>query len=355
MKPTIVINAALCILILSSCNNRQSAVPSTPAEPSSPWYYFDEDSVRSALDPAAIPFPGFQAWTEARRAASVGFMEGTPVLLVNKLGLIYPDSENGVRLVGDKTMFRERTSGSLHAWNGEVAVRLYRNSFFSSQTTNGTEPFLVTVTEGSLLLRLYPADLGLAPEAQCVALDRVGSMWYAAFKQEKADRIDFTYLEFEYLPEMDKGGTVIRLPTIRRISADTWRTSISPFPVEQADRAIRDLVSLLPDNTALSLQVNRATGSGPVLYTRRGEEPALEGIALQDDGITALLFADGTFYYSQEGRSGVRVLSLPKLSRGYVYGPFILSGNRLIAAWEERRFFETGRAGLLEADLSDVL
>lgn len=47
----------------------------------------------------------------------------------------------------------------------------------------------------------------------------------------------------------------------------------------------------------------------------------------------------------------MKAYKLPPLSGGYRYTGFLVSGTVLLAAWEEQRFYETGRAGILEIPL----
>ena len=89
---------------------------------------------------------------------------------------------------------------------------------------------------------------------------------------------------------------------------------------------------------------------------REGTGTPVEGRALVSGHETAAPFADGSFYF-RPAKSDAKVahLQLPALSRGYVYTDFVIAGKKILAAWEEQRFFETGRAGLLEITLPDAV
>ncbi len=358
-----IIPAVLCLWALASCTGRDGAAtvktPDTEPAQTSPWYYFSESGLRSVQNPAAIPFGGFSPWTEATRVTDCGFDDSRPVLLVNRFGLILSGSDGKPEIIEGGQWFQDRTAGALYKSEQGLSARLYRNSFFGDTTRKipEREPFFTLVDTGAESVRdqFYPSDLGLDNSAQCVALDRIGSMWYASFKQETADRIDFTYLEFESFPLSDGAEASGTTSRPRRITADAYRASVKPFPIKDAVQPVRDIISALPPESALQLRYYSPLSPAVQIFSRPGSEPALQGTILHYDGKTALLFSDGTFYFSEEEREGIRALTLPKLSRGYVYGPFIIEGQRLLASWEEQRFFETGRAGLLEVNLADVL
>ena len=104
------------------------------------------------------------------------------------------------------------------------------------------------------------------------------------------------------------------------------------------------------------MKVYSLDGKATQTYLRKGEGTPVDGTAFIGDGQTAILFADGTFCFQGKGADGKQqTLKLPALSTGYVYSSFLISGKSLIAAWEEQRFFETGRAGILVTTLPDTI
>ena len=84
--------------------------------------------------------------------------------------------------------------------------------------------------------------------------------------------------------------------------------------------------------------------------------PVLNGCGFLTDKTAAALFSDGTLYIAPadnaDNASGIKCIRLPSLNGGYIYTSFIISGEKILAGWEERRFYETGRSGILEVTLN---
>ena len=88
---------------------------------------------------------------------------------------------------------------------------------------------------------------------------------------------------------------------------------------------------------AFSLQVYSPTTRSTQIYTRKGDGTAVDGYAYITDDLAAVLFSDGTFYYSGDNSGGkTQISKLPSLSAGYVYTNFVISGKSLLTSWEEQ-------------------
>ncbi len=312
------------------------------------WYYFSKNGIHPAPSPAAIPPAGFVPWTEATRVVDMTDIQGKPAFLVNRLGIMVGGT--GSSLYRLPEAYASSTLGGFVRENGNTGIRSYRNTTFSGSSEAFTGPFLLRFfpETGRFDPWAYPRDLGANPDAVCVALDRIGPMWYASFKSERDSRVEFLYLEFERLPPGDTGGEG---PASRGITADSWRSAVRPFSFEELPEPLARLFSAVPSTAALSVRARVAGSPTAQTWAREGEGEPLEAEAFASDSGAAALFSDGTFVIRTETAS--RAFRLPRLSAGYSYGCFMIAGSTLIAAWEERRFFETGRAGLLEIPLPD--
>ena len=267
-------------------------------------------------------------------------------------------SDNGVPALHTDTLFSASTAAGIYQTETGTAIRLYRNSFFSESNASGGSGICMASYDfdsGKFALSMTASDFGLDATSQCVALDRIGSMWYASFKLEKAGKVDFTYIEFESFPKKnDSSG--FDLSGIRKISSEAFQKSVSPFSWKDAPEQLISVLSGLPETMAFSLQVYSPTTRSTQIYTRKGDGTAVDGYAYITDDLAAVLFSDGTFYYSGDNSGGkTQISKLPSLSAGYVYTNFVISGKSLLTSWEEQRFFETGRAGLLVTTLPDAL
>lgn len=332
------------------------------------WYYFSDSGIHPAQNPADIPSRPFVPWTEAVRVSDTAIVDGMPAFLINRLGLMTTGSlDSPPALHTDASLFPSATAAAIYDTGSGTAVRLYRNSFFTgtgkaaagAASSAADDSVCMARFEhgtGTFAVSLTAADFGLPRDAQCVTLDRIGSMWYAAFKYEQAGKVQFSYLEFESFPVRKAAGESADFTGTRKISSDAYQKSVTPFPYRDAPEAVMTLLAGVPETTGFNLRVYGPQSRSTETYIRAGEGTPVDGTAFVADGKTAVLFADGTFYLrTGDATAKVQTMRLPTLSNGYVYTSFVLSGKKLLVSWEEQRFFETGRAGLLEIVLPDGL
>ncbi len=338
--------------------DHRSATPAPESANQPVWYWFSAQGIHSTRTPSDIPFRPFQPWTEAIRVSDSAQVDGNPVLLINRLGILSGNPQSPA-LHREPELFARGTAAALYRLDTGTAVRLYSQSIFSRSQQSSVVLARYAPDTGRITEWISAADFGLSEQAQCVAMDRIGSMWYAAFKEDIGGRVEFTYLEFERFPTSDTedgNKNALPSPSYRRIEAQVYQQAVSPFSWSQMPSVLRDLLSEIPDTMPLSVRVRSEDRSSAQTYVRDGEGTPLEASAWITDARISALFADGTLM-TREGSSGARTarVKLPPLSDGYVYTNFVLSGKTLLASWEEQRFFETGRAGLLEIHLPDTV
>ena len=361
-------------LVLAGCVNKQNTDVQETTETrenetpgnGSHWYYFSDTGIHPIQKPSEIPARAFVPWTEAVRVSDAAIVNKVPSLLINKLGLMTSSTDDAQSALHTDSLFAKTTAGAIYNTGKANVIRLYSNSFFSGSVipdVSGSpdgNAWLARYSSdnGTFSVALTPSDVDLPANAQCVALDRIGSMWYAAFKYEKDSKVQFSYLEFETFPERKPDSPLIDLSGIKKISSDAYRKSIAPFPFSEAPDTLKSILSGLPPSTGFNLSVYAPLSRSTQTYVRPGdgstETKDVDGTAFVSEEKTAVLFADGTFFYKPDNTSEkTHILQLPALANGYVYTYFILTGKSLLVAWEEQRFYETGRAGLLEIPLTD--
>lgn len=338
--------------------DQRVATPAAQAANQPVWYWFSAQGIHSTRTPSDIPFSPFQPWTEAIRVSDTAQVNGKPILLINRLGILSGNPQSPA-LHRESELFARGTAAALYRQDSVTAIRLYSQSIFSRSPQSSVVLARYAPDTGGITEWITAADFGLSDQAQCVALDRIGSMWYAAFKEDIGGRVEFTYLEFDGFPTTDPGDerkSPLSSPSYRRIEAQVYQQAVSPFSWSQTPSVLRDLLSEIPDTLPLSVRVRSEDRGSAQTYVRDGEGTPLEASAWITDNRISALFADGTFM-TREDSTGARTarVRLPPLSDGYVYTNFVLSGKTLLAAWEEQRFFETGRAGLLEIHLPDTV
>lgn len=328
-------------------------------ESSSRWFYFTENGIHKVSSPSEIPSTPFKPWTEAIRVSDVAIINSSPVLLINHLGIMTSGSAGAPPALHKDSMFTGHTAAGLYRTEQGTAIRLYQNSFFSESKTNTySSPCLALYDSiaGTFSPLLRAEDFGLDNTNQCVALDRIGSRWYASFKSETTSKVEFTYLEFEDFPKFEDNSSTLVHSGARKISSETYQESVRPFPLSRAPEQLLELLSAIPESTSVNIKLYSRSTKSVQKYTREGNTVPVDGNAFVSEDRTAVLFSDGTFLFRPDNSSSNRtILKLPSLSSGYVYTTFVLSGKTLLAAWEEQRFFETGRAGLLENPLPNAV
>ncbi len=327
-----------------------------PAQSAGPeWYWFSDSGIHKADSPANIPGRNFVPWTEAVRVADTAIVDGTPSFLINHLGVLAAGA-SGATVRTDPARFPNHSAGGFYRTENGMAIRLYRDSLFAEDTKSGIALAGYDPADGTFTDLLYAADLGLPSQAQCVALDRIGSRWYAAFKDEKNGKVNFDYLEFPAFPARNPETGAYDLSAFRKLDASAYQDSVAPFAWSVAPEQLRTLLAAIPDEAALSVRVHSRSARAPQTYVREGSGDPLACRAWLTDDTASALFADGTFYFRADNSTDtVKSLRLPALSRGYVYGEYAIVGKKLVASWEEQRFYETGRAGFLEITLPDAL
>lgn len=333
------------------------------------WFYFDDSgALLHAENPAHIPAVKFKPWTEAVAVLDAGIAGGVPVLLVNKKGLVSPAFFQAAADGAPEAVYQDMatdglfpsadklaagTAISLVSENGGTYIRFYRNSVFAGNGdaqpvalfSCGNPPFF-PLKEAS-----YAADFGVNRNAQFVSLAYSGAFsepWVTAFKSALPDGggFLFEYAAFPSLPVPDVSGSAGAAP--REISAGEFQSAVEKSADEPLPDAFAGFVALVPSAYGYSLTIS---GRGfPVSKTVASGKNAsvLSGCGFLTDDTAAALFSDGTLYLSRlEKNARIRTVRLPALNRGYIYTSFVVSGDTVLAGWEERRFFETGRSGLL--------
>ena len=63
--------------------------------------------------------------------------------------------------------------------------------------------------------------------------------------------------------------------------------------------------------------------------------------------LKAVLLETGRLFYTDPETQEWVETALPVLPEGFIYTYFVIRKDIIISAWEEQRFFETGRSGLI--------
>lgn len=341
------------IFLLCACTARTSGRDIVPEEAvpvaSKPWYYFSDQGIHAVASPSDIPSRPFVPWTEAVRVADTAILPETPAFLINRLGIMTPGTDYiAPVLATDPVYFTGQTAAGFVLTGTRSAVQVYRNSFFSTAAPKAHDTYLLDyspLTTGfSPLSRI--SNLSLPVGTQCSALDYEQGIWYGAFKIERENHVEFLYRTFSAMPpEHDTDPA-----SGRSIDAAEYQQAVAPGPYTALPEKVLALLSGIPGDIPLSIKVYPAQKGTTRTHARGKVDERRNGYAFISGPVTAVLFSDGTLYIQKDS---MHVFKLPGLSAGYQYTGFLLSGRVLLAAWEEQRFYQTGRAGILEIMLPD--
>ena len=324
------------------------------------WFYFDgTGALVRAENPSLIPAVEFKPWTEAVSVLDAVFSGQEPVLLVNKMGLL---SSSMVAMSGSSVVFPNAeklssgTAASLASENGKTYIRFYRNSVFSRNPLSQPVSLFFCTDSAPFLIAgaVYADDFGAKKNSQCVSLNYTGNPaepWAAAFKSslDNAGGVLFEYLAFSSLP-LSSGFES------RVVSAGDFQTLIEKNSKARLPEAFSGFVSMIPGSHGFSLKISGKGFPASRTFVSGENSPVLNGCGFLTDKTAAALFSDGTLYIAPadnaDNASGIKCIRLPSLNGGYIYTSFIISGEKILAGWEERRFYETGRSGILEVTLN---
>lgn len=340
----------LCsVLLVCSCTirNKPADIPETPESSSSGWYYFSDQGIHAAESPAEIPQREFKPWTEAVRVSDAAVLPEGPVFLINKLGVMTPGKRTvPAKLAEAPDYFPELTAAGFVQSANTTAVRLFRSTIFNSGDYASTDVFLLGYSPltGCFSPISLISDLDLPGGTQCAGFSAADTRWYASFKTEKDNRIEFSYFAFDSLPVPGNPNGA------SAIDVSAYQQAVMPEPLNAAPDRLQGIISRIPDDTPVSIKLYPSGEGTTKTFVRNSGENIREGYALLYGRFAGLLFSDGTLYLDHDS---VEIYRLPALSDGYRYTSFIFSGDRVLAAWEEQRFYKTGRAGILEISLDN--
>lgn len=321
---------------------------------STSWFYFDPDgNLVKADNPSAIPSPGFRPWTEAPAVMDAGIAGNSPVLLVNKKGALSAETLSAPDFAVPEGIFPSAdnlSAGTLARFafeDGKAFARFYRSVVFDSDRSSqpvalflcGEAPYF------PLEAAVFASDFGAEEDAQFVSLNYTGGHepWAASFKSRAgiAGGVSFEYFALSTLPGSPGFSA-------RAISAGEFQASSESAASEALPETFAAMLGLLPDSYSVSIQIAGEGFPESRAFSAGGAGESLSAWGFMHDGSAAVLFADGTFYFSPSENSGiVKSLRFPRLNSGYIYTAFIFSEEGILAGWEERRFYETGRSGII--------
>ena len=282
-------------------------------------------------------------------------------------------------------MFKDFTADGIVFMNDNPVFSFYKDSFFNdtlnSQLSSHTEDQDISVLvqfdvkAKTFFPILNTETLKLTPTSQVTDYYWDGNYWYYCIEDSKADRTEFSYIQWNPNtallsilpndPKIDSETNIDKKTKVElsKSSEDKFRKLKQPRNYSEAPERVKKLLAHLAENFAFSVNLKTAGGPSPRRYENKiDDKQILEAVGQLADTWTAVMFKDGTMYFSgaiSERRiinnSKPIAIRLPKLPEGFIYTDFGITGDTLYASWEEVAFYETGRSGFISVDLGQIL
>ena len=354
------------VLLFAACANKEAepeTVSSTEkaeaeTEPvSTVWYYFtqDEESETPCLkqtdSPEKAPKTDFLPWTEAVRVSGLGLMYDPPLFLVNKAGILPAFSIEEEPKIEIKSEFYTKTAEGFYKTDIGSLIRLYTNTIFSPVLPDEAPSSLLRYNSvnGELLSLINPQTFNLKNTSQLSALE-FNKKWFAAFKTEQDDHVEFDYFSFSSFKELLNGN-------YSKINQEEFINASSPVTVFQDKDGIGEILKMTEKNIKAEI-FSEDLKTKQVIFYRNSNTSYAGDFEITasvceftpenaSPPIKAVLLETGRLFYTDPETQEWKETSLPALPEGFIYTYFVIRKDIIISAWEEQRFFETGRSGLL--------
>lgn len=344
------------------------------------WFALNKDGFFPVDAPQKAPAALQKPWTECVRISCMAQANekspldisagGSPKIfaLANRLGMIVM-SQDGAKLFKDPQFFEERTADKIVFMNGVPIYSVYRNSYFNEKISSRQpfRPFLVqfTADSGVYFPILTYENLSLPENSEVNDFCWDGTQWFCSIKNYTQSETNFSYLKFRPETALLSISPEKNLIAIQKSSEEEFRAVRRPKDFSAAPARVKNLLKGLPADFDFYVECKDSGGATAreFIHSKSKEPNSISRSVVQmAQTWVAALFEDGTLYlngslYANKILNGSKnlALRLPKLSEGYKYTDFGISGTVLFAAWEQTDFYKTGRAGFLQVDLKPIL
>jgi hypothetical protein len=344
------------------------------------WFAFTGDGFEGVAFPSLAKKIDFSPWTEAVRVCDAAMLgNGSSrgaFFLVNGLGMLTFSGDGSIKLARDASYFSNSTVDSLfiasdapgqNGGRGFPVFHHYINAIFNSADTP-RETVVIRFDPDAQVF--YPVllkrEIKLDIKDEVSAVSYNGKEWLCQIRldgdsaQARTDYRAYSFLESLSAPGVQKN--IVE----RAITQDEFRNSLqSESFAESAPERLKNLLPAIPPDIQFFLECRFQDLSAPKRFSQESENPdavGISGYAVVADTYVIALFEDGTVYfqgaltgYPSYRNNEVTVFKLPALGDGFSYGVCTVSGGKLFAAWEEKRFYVTARSGFVQVNLDSLL
>lgn len=379
LSRTLLLLLMLGTMLLAGCSKKEQDIAVLEEEPAVQkndthrWYSFTRDGFEEIQIPRYAQKPAVKPWTEAARISSAAASETQAFFTANRRGILIVDADGTITLKTDARFFPEQTIGSLFLDEGNPVFHVYRNSVFNAIDTEH-EVAMPFIAEYNLITDLfhpvlYRDDFGMSETQEVTSISVSNDELYLSIK-DMDRKTSFDYYKVIIPSTYTETASVARVRTIdgTPVSQDEFMKASNPLSFSLAPPRLRELLAALPSSLEFSMtyQVTGNT-STPVKYlhgfTADTVDSAItDAYAMASGNWITALFPDGTVYFQGSLPDMYTVadgkpvcFSMPVLPKGFIYTSFAITGNLMIAGWEETGVYKTGAAGFVIVYLDKVL
>lgn len=346
------------------------------------WFAFGNYSLQEFVQFDEFPKETFVPWTEATNVSGVALLD-KPLFLINKLGFLSFDFENGTikPKLQNFLEFSKFTAQDFFLTEEGLYFRSYKNLLFCELPSNlPASTFLYKynpVTE-----QIYPAfsvqDLGLRGNAQCTHLQKYGNEYFLSFKTETSAKVDFDFFKISKINDL-KTKKLVAISKAR-FQDSVVRENIN-LDKKYNDDKLKKMISYFAKEifgekpVIVNLDLNTSYGESKKLYSfSTSTQDADANTKLSKNEISAqanynpacehlqILLPNGelfSLWFSADNSPKLKKFELPQLPKGFSYTYFFTQAYRemtnrskklhrfIIAFWEEKDFFKVGKTGFV--------
>jgi hypothetical protein len=302
----------------------------------------------------------FRPWTVQGRVADMTFMAGALYCGINGSGIasVALDAAGVPAFTyhADSLIFAHRTITTLISRRGALTVHLYYNALLNDAPQQD-----LTLT-GISLVSFLPAKADYAflippfqrknPDYEAVGFAPLTENQFAMeWKFTDAGETRFAYTRFDADTQVEEKETreaYLGALGVPSISGDAVPADLGAFFA-----LCKSSLPPSPPGTSLQFILRSRTGVLRRSFRSAAESDAAVVIPVfEDTGVRLALLPGGRLLSAPAGGAAsvgasARILELPVLPRGFRYTDIVKSGSFLVAGWEESRFTDVGRAGIL--------
>jgi hypothetical protein len=356
-RPRLLIGAVAAAVLLAGLVACVPAKP--PTQPSSvsssfSWYQLQASGFLPLQGPSAGLPVAFRPWTVQNRVADMAFLADTLFCGLNGSGIaslgLDPSGTPTFAYHFDSLIFAHRTITTLFPRQGTLAMHLYYNALLNDAPQQDLT--LTGISLGSYIPA--KADFGFLippfqrknPDYEAVGFVPVTENQFNfewKFTDTRETRFAYTRFNAQTMSE-------------EKESRDAFLDSLGvPFIAGAA--VPPDLASFFAlckgampapvPGAALQFVLRSRDGSVRRSFRSVKESDAAVVVSVFEDAGARFALLPGGRVLTTSAGAPPRTIDLPALPRGFRYTDLVKSGAFLVVPWEESRFTDVGRAGIL--------